>query len=106
MKTKVSRFDVAEYLDDEKMIAEYLNAIMEEDNVSLLISAIGDIAKARGISQIAAASGLGRESLYKTLNSNSKPRFETMLKVLKAFGISMKFSVPDSKRSRKRIANK
>ena len=104
MKTKVSQFDVAEYLDDEKTIAEYLNAVMEEGDISLLISAIGDIAKARGMSQIAAASGLGRESLYKTLNPNSKPRFETMLKVLKAFGISMQFSAPLSKRSRKKLA--
>ncbi len=97
MKTKVSRFDVAEYLDDGKMIAEYLNAIMEEGDISLLISAIGDIAKARGMSRIDIRIRQG--NLYKTLNPNSKPKFETMLKVLKAFGISMHFSVPAGKRS-------
>ncbi|MFH0919717.1 MAG: type II toxin-antitoxin system RelE/ParE family toxin [Fibrobacterota bacterium] len=69
--SKITPFDVSEYLEDEKTIVEYLNAIIEEDDPSLLLSAIGDIAKARGMSKIAIESGLGRESLYKALNPSS-----------------------------------
>jgi len=76
MKNKIAKFDASDYLDDEEMIAEYLNAVLEEDDQDLLLSAIGDIAKARGMKQIAKDSGLGRESLYKALAPGAKPRFE------------------------------
>ena len=92
MTIKTSQFDVADYLDNEKMLAEYLSAILENGDTSLLISAIGDIAKAKGMSQIALASGLGRESLYKALNPTAKPRFETIVKVLKSLGLSLQLS--------------
>ena len=92
MKTKVSSFDVSEYLNDEASIAAYLNAILEEGDESLLLSAIGDIAKARGMSQIAEKSGLGRESLYKALSTNAKPRFDTIVKVISALGLNMVFN--------------
>jgi len=92
MASKISHFDVADYLTDEKMIAEYLSAVMEEGDTALLMAAIGDVAKAKGMSQIANLSGLGRESLYKALRPGAKPRFETMLKVLKALGVSLQFS--------------
>ena len=92
MVTKVSRFDVADYLTDDNMIAEYLSSVIYEEDTSLLISAIGDIAKARGIDHIAALSGLGRESVYKALSPGSKPRFDTIMKVLKALGVSLQFS--------------
>ena len=103
MTTKISRFDVADYLDDEKMIAEYLNSIIEEGDSFLLMSAICDVAKAKGMSQIAASSGLGRESLYKALSPGAKPRFETILKVLKSLGVSLQFS---AKKAPKSAANK
>lgn len=92
MPTKVTAFDVSEYLKDESSIAAYLSAIVEEDDAGLLIAAIGDIAKALGMSKIATESGLGRESLYKALNSDSKPRFDTVLKVLGALGVNISFS--------------
>jgi len=86
MVSKVSRFDVADYLTDDNMIAEYLSSVIYEEDTSLLIAAIGDIAKARGIDHIAALSGLGRENVYKALSPGSKPRFDTIMKVLKALG--------------------
>jgi probable addiction module antidote protein len=92
MKTKVTSFDVSEYLKDEASIAAYLSAIVEEGDTNLLLSAIGDIAKARGMSTIASKSGLGRESLYKALNSKAKPRFDTVVKVLGALGVKMVFN--------------
>jgi probable addiction module antidote protein len=98
MSVKLSSFDVSEYLNNERMIAEYLSAIVEENDPALLLSAIGDIAKARGMSKIAAESGLGRESLYKALHSESKPRFDTVLKVLGALGVSIKFNPRHTKR--------
>ena len=97
MGSKVSRFDVADYLTDDKMIAEYLSSVIDEEDTSLLMSAIGDIAKARGISHIAALSGLGRESLYKALAPGAKPRFDTIMKILKALGVSLQFSTTRNK---------
>ena len=102
MQTKVTAFDVSEYLKDEVSIAAYLNAIVEENDAHLLLSAIGDIAKARGMSRIASESGLGRESLYKALHSNAKPRFDTVIKVLGALGVNIAFNA----RPRSRISNK
>ena len=109
MSTKVTAFDVSEYLKDESSIAAYLSAIVEEGDPKLLLSAIGDIAKARGMSKIASESGLGRESLYKALNSDAKPRFDTILKVLGALGVNIVFNPkghkPSSaKRIRKHLA--
>jgi probable addiction module antidote protein len=91
MKTKIERFDVAQYLDNEEMIAAYLSEIIEQENNELLLSAIGDIAKARGMKTIAEESGLGRESLYKAFAPGAQPRFGTVLKVLKALGVSLDF---------------
>jgi probable addiction module antidote protein len=82
-------FDVADYLDSEEMIAEYLSVILEEDDPDLFIRALGDIARARGMTQIAKETGLGRESLYKALKSGSNLRYQTVQKVLKALGIKL-----------------
>ena len=99
MSTKVTVFDVSEYLKDEASVAAYLSAIVEEGDPRLLLSAIGDIAKARGMSRIASESGLGRESLYKALNSGAKPRFDTILRVLSALGVNIVFNAKDSRRA-------
>lgn len=85
-KLKVSKFDIAEYLDDELMIEEYLNNALEEGNTEDLISAIGHIAKAKGMTRIASDTGMSRPSLYKALSKGSKPQFETIQKVIKALG--------------------
>ena len=85
-KIKTSKFDIAEYLDNEEMIQEYLNNVLEEGNTDDLISAIGHIAKAKGMSKIANETGMSRPSLYKALAKGSKPQFETIRKVIKALG--------------------
>jgi len=97
MAAKTSAFDVSEYLKDEPTIAAYLSAILEEGDTNLLLSAIGDIAKAKGMSKIASDTGLGRESLYKALNPVSKPRFETVLKVLGALGVTIAFNTKNTR---------
>ena len=83
---KVSKFDIAEYLDDEVMIEEYLNNALEDGNTDDLITAIGHIAKAKGMTRIASDTGMSRPSLYKALSKGSKPQFETIQKVIKALG--------------------
>jgi probable addiction module antidote protein len=88
-KHEVSRFDVTDYLDSEEMIAEYINAALEQGDADLLVAAIADVAKARGIAKVAADAGLGRESLYKTLSPGSKPKLDTVFKLLHALGIKL-----------------
>ena len=83
-------FDMATQLRDENDIAEYLSIVLEEGDSDELIRAIGHVAKARGMTQIAKDTGLGRESLYKALSAGSKPRFETILLVLRALNINLK----------------
>ena len=73
-------FDAAAYLDNESAIAAYLTDILEANDPALLASALGDIARARGMSEIAKASGLTREALYKALRPNAKPRYDTIAK--------------------------
>ncbi len=85
-KIKVSKFEVAEYLENEIMIEEFLNNALEEGNTEDLISAIGNIAKAKGMTNIANQTGMSRPSLYKALSKGSKPQFETIHKVIKALG--------------------
>jgi probable addiction module antidote protein len=91
MKTIYAAFDIAEYLDNDEVITEYLSAAAEDSNPDVFVSALGNMAKARGMMQIAKASGLGRESLYKALSNGSHPRFETINAVLHALGV--KFTV-------------
>ena len=87
--TKLTTFDPSQYLDSKEMIAEYLSQVLKDGDMDELLEAIGNIAKAKGMSQIASETGLGRESLYKTFTAGSKPRFETVMKVLNSFGIKL-----------------
>lgn len=82
-------FDPALYLDSDTAVAEYLTAILEENNPSLLAAALGDIARARGMSEIAKASGLAREALYKALRPDAQPRFDTISRVCQALGVRL-----------------
>lgn len=86
---KISKFDAADYLDSDEIIAEYLTAALEDENPDVFLAAIGDVAKARGMSAIAQSSGLGRESLYKALAPGAKPRYDTILKVLRSLGVKL-----------------
>ncbi|MEZ4979950.1 MAG: putative addiction module antidote protein [Chitinophagales bacterium] len=81
-----SRFDIADYLDNKEMIAEYLNTVLEEGTNDDVINAIGHIAKAIGMTKIAEETGLSRPSLYKALSDGAKPQFATIMKILKAIG--------------------
>ena len=87
--SKPIRFDAADYLDSEEVIAEYLNVSLASGDSDLFLQAIADVAKARGIAQVSQATGLGRESLYKTLAIGAKPRYDTVLKLLHALGVEL-----------------
>ena len=81
-----TRFEIADYLDNNEMIAEYLNTVLEEGNNDEIVTAIGHIAKAIGMTKIAEVTGLSRPSLYKALSDGAKPQFSTIVKVLRAIG--------------------
>ena len=85
-RMETSRFDIADYLDNKEIIAEYPNAVLAEGHDSDIIIAIGHIAKSIGMTKIAQETGLSRPSLYKALSDASKPQFETIMKVLRAIG--------------------
>lgn len=81
-----TKFEIADYLDNKEMIAEYLNTVLEEGDNADIINAIGHIAKAIGMTKIAEETGMSRPSLYKALSDGAKPQFATIMKVLKAIG--------------------
>ena len=89
MNEKLIPFDMATLLDSEEAISEYLSQVLIDGDTDEIIRALGHIARARGMSQIAAQSGLGRVSLYKALTPGAKPRFDTVLKVIRALGIDL-----------------
>ena len=84
---KLVAFDAARYLDDDAAIAEYMTAVLETNDSDLLLLALSDVARAKGMAQVAKDAGLGRESLYKALAPGAKPRFETVMKVDRALGV-------------------
>jgi probable addiction module antidote protein len=90
-KTKTSRYDVAEHLRTPREMAAYLEACLEEagGDASFIAKALGDIARAKGMTQVARDAGLSRESLYKALSGDRNPDFSTILKVVNALGISL-----------------
>jgi probable addiction module antidote protein len=92
-KTKFAPFNAAEFLDDEEVIAEYLNAALEDPNPDVFLLAVSNVAKARGIAKVATASGLGRESLYKALAPGAKPRYDTIRKLIDALGVRLTVTV-------------
>jgi probable addiction module antidote protein len=91
-KLELTTFDIAQYLDDKEIIAEYLTQVLADGDMDELLEALGNIAKAKGMSQIAQETGLGRESLYKTFHKGTKPKFDTIMKILNSLGVQMKVS--------------
>jgi probable addiction module antidote protein len=89
VNTQTSPWDVAEHLETEEDMAAYLEAALEEGDPALVAAALGDIARAKGMSQIARESGLGRESLYKALSPEGNPELATVLKVVRALGLRL-----------------
>jgi probable addiction module antidote protein len=86
---KMAAFDVADYLDSDEVVAEFLSAALEDPDPDVFLMAVADVAKAKGMSHIASAAGLGRESLYKALSPGAKPRYDTVLRVLRALGVQL-----------------
>jgi probable addiction module antidote protein len=82
-------FDVAELLKSEADISEYFAQVLEEGDADEILRALSHIARARGMAQLAKDTGLGRESLYKTLAEGGKPRFETVLKIIRSLGLKL-----------------
>ena len=98
-KTVTSPYDVAEHLRTQEEMAAYLEACMEEadGNAAFIAKALGDIARAKGMSQVACDAGLSRESLYKALSGERNPTLDTVLRVVGALGLKLRAeAVPDS----------
>ena len=93
---KLKPFDASDYLDSEELIAEYLAVALENPDPDAFLAAVRDVAKARGISNVAASAGLGRESLYKALKPGAHPRFDTVRRLLGALGVKLDVAVPHS----------
>ncbi len=88
-KTKTRPWDVVEHLETEEDIISYLEAVLDDGDPTLISAALGDIARARGMTEIARETGLGRESLYKALSPEGNPEFVTVMKVLRALGLTL-----------------
>ena len=92
-KTQTRPWDPAEHLDTEEDMAAYLNVALEDGDLSLIMATLGDIARAQRMAVVAQGSGLGRESLYKSLSANGNPEFATVLKVVRALGLRLQAAV-------------
>jgi len=95
-KTTTTRYDVAEHLRTPEEMAAYLEACLEEadDDAAFIAKALGDIARAKGMAQVAKDAGLSRESLYKALSGERSPDFDTILKVIGALGLKLHAEAP------------
>lgn len=92
MARKTRRWDAAETLETKEDIAAYLDAVLEDGDPDLLKAALGDMARAKGMAEIAEAAGLGRTNLYKALSPDGNPEFATVAKVLKALGLRLRIA--------------
>ena len=92
-KTTTTPYDSAEYLDSNEAINAYMDEVLETNDPAFIAKALGTIARARGMSQVAKKAGLSRESLYKALSSEGNPEFGTVIRVMHALGL--KFSITD-----------
>jgi probable addiction module antidote protein len=88
-KTRTKSWDAAEHLKNDEDMVAYLEAALEDGDPALVAAALGDIARAKGMTEIAREAGLGRESLYKALSPGGNPEFATILKVIRALGLRL-----------------
>jgi len=88
-RTRTRPWDAAEYLETDEDILAYLDTALEEGDAALFAAALGDVARAKGMQEIARETGLGRESLYKALSPNGNPEFATVLRVLRSLGLRL-----------------
>lgn len=97
-KTQTTSWDASEHLDTVEAMAAYLEAALEEGDAAVISAALGDIARSKGMSHVADLTGLGRESLYKSLSADGNPEFSTVLKVVEALGLKLlAIPAPESK---------
>ena len=89
MALKTTKWDAADHLDTPEAIAAYLEAVFEDGDPALIAAALGDVARAKGMTKVAKQAGLTRASLYKALSADGRPEFATVLKVLQALGFRM-----------------
>ena len=89
MTTETKKWDIVDHLDSDEKVALFLEAIFEEGDPALIAAAIGDVARARGMSQVAKDAGLSRENLYRALSEGGNPEFGTILKVIRAIGYDL-----------------
>lgn len=94
MAIKIKPYDVAEYLDSREMVAEYLKAAFETNDAALIKCAMGDVARAQGITEMAKEAGIARRTLYNVISDEGDPRLSTFLGVLDAFGVSLSTAGP------------
>jgi len=88
-KTQTHPWDVVQHLETDEDMAAYLEAALEDGDPAVVAAALGDIARAKGMTQLARETGLGRESLYKALSPNGNPEFATVLKIVRALGLRL-----------------
>ena len=101
-KTKTIPWDTAEYLKTDKDIANYLEAVFEDGDPALVAAALGDVARAKGMAQIAQAAGLGRESLYKAPGETGNSEFGTVMRIVRAVGLTLSARSAATTRTTKR----
>lgn len=86
---KLKKFDVVDFLDNDEVLIEYLNAALEENDPAFFAKAIGDVARAKGMTSVSESTGLGRQALYRSLSSEGNPRIDTLFKVLDALNVRL-----------------
>lgn len=91
-RTETRPWDIVDSLDGDERIAAYLDAVLEDGDPQLIVAALGDIARAKGMTEVARNAGLGRQSLYKALSPDGNPEFATVLKVIKSLGLRLTVS--------------
>ncbi|KWH25842.1 addiction module antitoxin [Burkholderia cepacia] len=91
--TKFTEFDAIDYVDSDESVAEFLAVAAKDPNPDVFLAAIAAVARARGMTKVAAAAGVGRVALHKALTPGAHPRYETMQKIIRALGLRMSFTV-------------
>ena len=86
---KLKKFDPVDFLDNDEALIEYLNAALEENDPAFFVKAIGDVARAKGMTSVAESTGLGRQALYRSLSSDGNPRIDTLFKVLDTLNVRL-----------------
>lgn len=90
---KISKWEASKYLDNPEIVAEYLSAALATNDVNLMLKALRNVARAQGMTEIAEKAGVGRASLYKSLEEGAQPKFETIMKLMNAFGLHLSAAV-------------